>query len=222
MTRSYEVLVPTLYDPDRPLALVLVFHGGLGTSNDAKNWGLQSAPGAATDGIFVFPQGIDFPPYGVGWNESCSGYDMPFFDAMAQSIESTYCVDTNRVFATGFSWGADFTNNLGCCRGDALRAVAPASGADGNYNSVCVPKMPAFRITYGVPDAYSQTEFDIVVNLYRNAHQCAAVSDAIPPTPCVAYRGCDQPVVECGYAGLGHDLPPNWSADVWSWLSTFR
>jgi hypothetical protein len=112
--------------------------------------------------------------------------------------------------------------------------VAPASGADGDYNpsSACASKMPAFRITYGYQQsacggaggdgAYCQAAFDTVVNLYRSAHQCSAASDAIPPPPCIAYRGCDQPVLECKYAGMGHDLPPGWSADVWSWLSTFQ
>jgi polyhydroxybutyrate depolymerase len=227
--RSYDLLVPTPYDPARPLALVFVFHAAFGNSVQAESWGLQNAGTAATDGIFVFPQGIDFSEngtdYGIGWNEHCDGYDMPFFDAMAQYIESNYCVDTNRVFATGFSWGADFTNNLGCCRGDKLRAVAPASGADGDYNpsSACASRMPAFRITYGDQDgSYPQAAFDTVVNLYRSAHQCSTASDAIPPPPCIAYRGCDQPVLECKYAGMGHDLPPGWSADVWSWLSTFQ
>ncbi len=127
-TRSYLAMVAGDLS-STPLPLTFVYHGVGGTSSGATSFGLQDAPGAAAAGIFVFPQGVDFTEngtdFGIGWNEHCDGYDMPFFDAMVQALSTTYCVDLPSIFVAGFSWGGDFANNLGCCRGDRVRAVAP-------------------------------------------------------------------------------------------------
>jgi len=219
-TRSYELLVPSTYDPATPLPLVYVFHAQNGSIAQAKGLGLQDVPGASASAIFVFPQGVAFESYGIGWNEHCTGYDMPFFDAMQEATGSAYCVDLERVFAAGFSWGADFANNLGCCRGNQVRAVAASSGADGNYNPSCLPSLPALRLSYADNDIYPQSAFDIAVGLYRTAHHCSTSSDPLA-SPCLSYRGCDAPVIECRYPGLGHTLPAGWAGDVWSWFSSF-
>ena len=224
-TRNYTLLVPAAYDPRTPLALVFVFHGAGGSVDTAMEMGLQDVPAAASSAILVFPQGVVnplYPNWGTGWDERCNGYDMPFFDAMLDKVTSTYCIDRNRVFATGFSWGADFANNLACCRGDKLRAIAPASGDDAHYNATCGTTVPAFRITYGDSDPdYLQSDFADVVNFERNAHGCSADYDTVNPSPCISYRGCGQPVIECKYAGMGHTWPEDWAPKTWKFFATF-
>jgi poly(3-hydroxybutyrate) depolymerase len=69
------------------------------------------------DYIFVAPQGND--------NGSWNGQeDHDFIHQLLTTIEDNYCVDTTRVFATGFSFGAMFTNSLAWEMQDRLRAVA--------------------------------------------------------------------------------------------------
>ena len=128
--RDYAVKVPLSYQSSRPLALTFVFHAGGGNETSARSLGLQMAAGAAAASIFVFPEGTDFQGFGAGWDDSCTGYDMPFFDNMAAALETRYCVDKNRVFVAGFSWGCDFVTALACCRGDTIRAAAAASCSD--------------------------------------------------------------------------------------------
>jgi polyhydroxybutyrate depolymerase len=225
--RDYRLLAPTTYDPQKALALVFAFHGGSASADVAMKWELQDATGAASSAIFVFPQGIYsdplHPEYGAnGWDESCGGYDMPFFDAMLEATASSYCVNPQRVFATGFSWGADFANNLACCRGDKLRAIAPASGDDAHYNATCGTTVPAFRITYGDADPdYAQSYFADVVDWERTAHGCSDAHDAVSPAPCIAYRSCSKPVIECKYAGMGHARPEDWAAATWNFFASF-
>ena len=88
-----------------PLPLSFVYHGVGATETVAKSSGLQDAPGAAASGIFVYPQGIPFQTYGVGWDDTCAGYDMVFLDRMVAALEARYCIDTKRIFVAGFSWG---------------------------------------------------------------------------------------------------------------------
>ncbi len=232
-TRDFELLVPASVSSTTPLAVTFVFHGSGGTSANAKAVGIQQVANAASQSIFVFPQGINFDKFGVGWNDGCSGYDMVFFDNMLGHIEKTYCVDPERVFVAGFSWGCDFVTALACCRGNRLRAVGAASCSDefskpSDYttyaNYPCpVTNAAAIRFTHdSSPDgdgAYSGTQFASTSRLYREMNACSATTTATSPSPCVAYQGCRHSLVECAYPGLGHAWPSDWATETWSFFA---
>lgn len=230
--RAFEVVVPASYPAGAPLAVTFVFHGAGGTSGGAKGFGLQDAPGAASSSIFVFPQGIPFQSYGVGWNDACSGYDMVFFDRMLAAVEAAYCVDPARVYVAGFSWGCDFVTALACCRGDRIRGVAAASCSDEfrsaadptTYTNLPCPTQSGARIrfTHDVTSdgGYTAQQFATTSALYRAFDGCSSTASAVSPSPCVGYAGCRQPVVECAYGGLGHALPSGWAAESWSFLTS--
>jgi hypothetical protein len=55
--RSYKVMVPTNYNPQVPLPIVMAFHGLGGNSDAAIGFGIQDAQGASASAIFVYPQG---------------------------------------------------------------------------------------------------------------------------------------------------------------------
>jgi polyhydroxybutyrate depolymerase len=233
MPRDYEVVVP---EGSGPFALTFVFHGSASTQAVAKDFGLQSVPGAGTSSIFVFPQGMPFKSYGVGWDDACDGYDMAFFDGMMSRLESDYCVDKDAVFAAGFSWGCDFVTSLACCRGDRIRAVAGGSCSDefadpakaSTYlNLPCpAPRHPPVRFTYdpGGDQAFSAQYFATTSVLYRSLNACPAGAEGKPTdnAACVSYEGCASPFFECRYPGMGHALPPTWAADTWRFFSSFR
>lgn len=220
--RTYQVQVPTSYQAGSPLALVFVFHGNGGSGTGSIGFGLQNAPGASDGAIYVFPDGLQFMSYGVGWDETCGSYDLRWMQQIITSLESTYCIDPHRRFAAGFSWGGDMVNALSCCLGPTFRAVANASGGE-LWNQSC-PNLerPALRITYADNDAYPQSGFDQVLGFFRDAQSCTNSSSATPPSPCRAWDGCTKPVIECRYPGLGHSFPANWAADTWEFFSTFK
>jgi poly(3-hydroxybutyrate) depolymerase len=126
--RSYIVSLPDGYDPETPYPLVFAFHG-LGGSAELVSgrfyFGLEVPEGKPT--IFVYPQGLDTGS-GAGWANS-DGEDVAFFDALLVQMEADYCVDSERVFSTGHSYGAIMTHTLGCERASVLRAIAPVAGA---------------------------------------------------------------------------------------------
>jgi poly(3-hydroxybutyrate) depolymerase len=51
-----------------------------------------------------------------------------YFDALHKKIESTYCVDKNRQFFTGYSSGGWLAQQLGCWFPDVLRAQGNVTG----------------------------------------------------------------------------------------------
>lgn len=229
--RDYEVIVPASYRPSTPLALSLVFHGGGGTQADAKAYGLQNVPGASGESIFVFPQGVAYQQLGVGWDDSCGGYDVAFFDKMISSLQSSYCIDTERVFVAGFSWGCDFATALACCRGNKIRAIAAASCSDdfsraddpASYKQAPCPVAngAGIRFTHATNGdwGYPAPYFSTTSKLYRSFNACSANSVVGNPAQCRSFSGCRRPFVECSYDHLGHALPSGWAADTWKFFT---
>jgi poly(3-hydroxybutyrate) depolymerase len=231
-TRDYEVLVPASYDGKTPLALTFAFHGAGGDEAASKSYGLQDAPGARDASIFVFPQGIPFQSFGVGWADACGSYDMVFFDHMLSELEADYCIDPTRVFAAGFSWGCDFATALACCRGARLRAIGANACTDEfgkaddatTYDNLPCPSpgRPAIRFSHdasGGDSGYPAPLFTTTSALYRTWNGCAATSKPVSPSPCVAYDGCSSPLVECPIPNLGHSVPGGWGTDTWSFFA---
>jgi polyhydroxybutyrate depolymerase len=230
--RHYRMIVPA-GKPARPMPVVF-FYGGWAPylPNAPANrppvpasmsaGGLPALPEVATGAIYVAPRGTPFPKdRSVGWYSGCPGEDIDFFDAMLSAIGESHCIDPRAVLVTGFSWGADMTLALACCRGDKIRAIAPASGAYLAGMPRCpAPRMPALRATYDREDpSASSAELVAAVTFFRQVHHCAAESDPVEPAPCISYRGCDAPVIQCEHHGLGHNLPPGFARRSWGLLA---
>jgi poly(3-hydroxybutyrate) depolymerase len=232
--RDSAVLIPEAIDPDAPLRVVFVYHGSGGTEGSAMAFGLQGVAGAAAAAIFVFTEGMPYSTDGVGWDDACNGYDVPLFDRTLDYLERHYCVDASRVFAAGFSWGCDFATALLCCRGHRVRAIAAASCTDEfrdtrryeTYRNLPCPDLhPAgVRFTHDAKgdDGYPEQDFVSTSALYRSFDACTESSQPVPPEPCVAYRGCAAPFIECAYPRLGHTVPPRWAAESWAFFTAFR
>ena len=98
------------------------------TSNGgAANWGYyglkRMSNGANDPAIFIAPQSM-----GTTWGQQ----DHPFFDDMLARAKEQLCIDTSRVFATGFSFGGMITYSLSTNHQKDLRAVVGIAPA--NYN----------------------------------------------------------------------------------------
>ncbi|MDP9011255.1 MAG: hypothetical protein M3O41_01105 [Pseudomonadota bacterium] len=237
-TRTFLVEVPATYNQSRAYSLNFVFHGAGGSSSQSYSWGLQSAPGASENGIFVYPDGINYKNYGVGWDDSKTGYDMPFFDNMVKALETDFCVNKARVFVAGFSWGGDFVTALVCSRGNTIRAAAANSTTDeyrdvskyATYQGIpCSTTVhPAIRFEHAVGGdaAYPAPRFASTSQLYRYLNSCstasASVSSSTSAMSCVSYKSCSKEYIECSFhSSIGHALPPNWAKDTWAFFSSF-
>jgi poly(3-hydroxybutyrate) depolymerase len=170
MQRRYILSVPTNYDNTKPYKLVIAYHAL--NSNDhsvynEKYYGLLPLSNNST--IFVAPNGQKngAPCTGTGGNESGCGWpntsdqDMQLADAVVKQVEDNFCVDTNRIFATGWSYGASMSEQTACerplggtqaagwgVRGIAIYAVAYLS----NSTNCKASKPVAYYATHGTCD----------------------------------------------------------------------
>jgi len=131
MIRSYVIYVPALYTGNASVPLVVDLHPLFGTgSSQASNSGYRAK--ADTAGfIVVFPNG-----YQRSWNAGdCCGEsywhdldDVGFIKAVVAKVNATYKVDCNRVYAAGYSNGAELAQRLAVDAADTFAAVASVAG----------------------------------------------------------------------------------------------
>jgi poly(3-hydroxybutyrate) depolymerase len=137
-------------------------------------------------------------------------------------LADDYCIDENRVFSTGMSYGGIMSNTVGCEMGDVFRAIAPMSGLGPYGITQCTGQVAAW-ISHGTDDAVlpirtGQASRDHWVE----ANSCLEQSSPVDPNPCVAYEGCDEdyPVIWCEFDG-GHVFPSFAPDAIWEFFQQF-
>lgn len=131
-TRSYIVHIPAVYKSDHPEAVVLVFHGhgGDATDTDANSGFSQLAEQRGF--IAVSPQGLlddDGLPFWASIGPIDYGIDDALFVSdLLTKLQTDFCVDPHRIYATGFSNGGGMSGFLACKMAGRIAAFAPISG----------------------------------------------------------------------------------------------
>lgn len=221
--RSYILDVPTSYDPNRAYKLVLAWHWRDGEAKDVANgawasagpyYGLKALADGST--IFVAPEGIN-----KGWYNT-NGMDYAFARALVQRFKGQFCIDDQRIFSVGFSFGGMFSFALGCEMPEIFRAIAPMSGAlFGGCNSAAKPV--AMWGAHGTGDSVVDISSGRSArDAYLARNGCSTTTSPTSPSPCVSYDGCSSghPVVWCEWNG-GH-VPPSFSpSGIWNFFSQF-
>ena len=206
--RTYVLSVPRSNDPSTPLALVFGWHAHGSSGNQARQ-SFVIEPAAAGSAIFVYPDGLGSAG-DTDWDYTATGIDVALFDALVSYLMGSYCIDHNRIFSTGMSAGAYFTNALGCYRGDVLRAIAPVAGGPPS-SATCAGHVGAWVAHASNDDLVDFTTGGIATRDFwvaRNGCSTTLTPVAVSPSDCVEYQGClpDLPVVWCVYSE-GHTWP---------------
>jgi poly(3-hydroxybutyrate) depolymerase len=219
--REYIVTIPENYDPSQPHRLVFTWHGRGGSAEDVAvgfsggYYGLATRIGDST--ILVSGQGLgtDEDPTDTGWPNT-GGRDIAFVRELLDWLNANYCIDQQRIFTTGMSYGGIMSITIGCQMSDVFRGIAPIAGAlFGGPGDNCSPGPIAVWQTHGSAD-------DVVMidggerarDAFLAGNSCATTTQPIAPDPCVAYDGCaaGYPVTWCVHPG-GHTIPA-FSADA--------
>lgn len=231
--RDYILLVPEDYDPSHPYKLIFGFHPWGGSAQQTANmgyFGLEDVSGGQA--ILVAPEGLDYQGMGLGWGNE-GGQDVAFYTAMRDLFTSELCIDQNRIFSTGFSFGAMFSFTLACTQDSMIRAIAPQAGnamvagcEDGERS---VATMAFIGTEDSLIDGHRQA-----VQTFVGRNGCAAeavtletswcdgLDSQFEPCSCVEYPNCTegQPVIECEY-NAGHQFAPDSGETIWTFFSQF-
>mmetsp|Transcript_63219 Transcript_63219/g.165767 ORF Transcript_63219/g.165767 Transcript_63219/m.165767 type:complete len:488 (+) Transcript_63219:1-1464(+) len=164
----------------------------------------------------------DVTPSGVG-TDNVTGFLPMLFD----DLEEKYCIDRQRLYATGLSNGGMAAYQLGVSMAHRLAAIAPVAGSfmKGFVQAPSIP-LPVMDVhgffdtsvppngTSTSSDGYFYTELSEIFDGWRKSNKCHDHGkDAVLkhwPTPvdgqkdlyCISEgTGCSAPVVRCGWSG---------------------
>ena len=145
-TRHYTIHIPATYKTNQPQAVVLVFHGHGGTATDTDASSGFSALADQRDFIAVSPQGLldnDGLPFWASIGPIDYGIDDALFVSdLLTKLQTDFCVDPHRIYATGFSNGGGMSGFLACKLAMRIAAFAPISGNYYALSDGCDPGRP--------------------------------------------------------------------------------
>lgn len=184
LTRIYDLHVPSSYNSQKAVPLVLVFHGA---SSDGK--AMEQMTGfsrlAEQEGfIAVYPDAINQHWDARRRNMPETTNDVGFISALIDKLDEKYNIDRQRIYATGFSNGGMFTQRVACELSDKVAAVSiVAATMPENLSQTCQPTKPVpvllmhgtndALIPYGPPGKALLSLAD-TVKFWSNHNQCSA------------------------------------------------
>jgi poly(3-hydroxybutyrate) depolymerase len=237
--RRYILSVPTDYDNTKAYNLVIAWHQLDGNDKQMYSqnyYWLKDIPEAASSTIFVAPNGekngtpctgMSVAEGGCGWPDS-SGSNVALADAVVAQIEENFCIDKNRIFANGWSYGGSMSYRTACSRplgGEmadwGVRAVAVYNGAAQLSSGGCSPsKAVAFYASHGTNDNVLGYDGGVsMATTYARVNGCTAMTPtrATGNHVCTNYMGCmtGLPVEFCSFVGQHTPDPPREGGQRW-------
>jgi polyhydroxybutyrate depolymerase len=231
--RTVIVHVPTGYSGSSKVPLVLNMHGSGSTAAEQEAFtGMDGT--ADSDGFIVaYPQGLIPEGSGFDWNvpgeplvgggtvPAGSADDVTFLTSLVPMLEQRYCIDSTRVYATGFSGGSRITSQLACDASGTFAAIAPVSGL--RRPLPCPTTRPVPVLTFhgtadpvdpynGHGEAYWTYSVPQAAQDWASQDGCSPTATTSQPAPTVTltqYSGCagGATVELYSITGEGHEWP---------------
>jgi polyhydroxybutyrate depolymerase len=193
--------------------------------------------------VVVHPSGLSVQAGLGGVDDFSPSWELPRFDTDARDdvrfvvdlitqVTSIACIDTDRIYATGFSNGGLFSSHLVCALADRIAAAFSVAGV--SFSDGCAPSQPvALGAVHGTSDAIisyqgagsvllngksslSTVEFfrQVIpdeIKFFASTFGCGPPSEEEfgRDTTVVRYAGCDEGVEVVLYVveGGGHTWP---------------
>ena len=145
-TREYVLYVPDSYDGSSAVPLMFNFHGYGGNAREYMDYANMSDLAESEIFILVYPQG-SCSEGNSHWNPSLpssdnksTADDFGFIEALINDLSSDYNIDSERIYACGYSNGGMLAYGLGCYKSNLMAAVGSVSGTMLDFD--CSPSHP--------------------------------------------------------------------------------
>lgn len=138
--RFYEIHVPPSYNKSMPTPVVLLFHGGGGDPGGIRYESNMDRTADRGGFIVVYPAGTPARRFLKNrlllWNDGRPDNkgkyskvdDVAYVEALLDDLSKLFNVDKKRIYACGYSNGAQFTYRLAKRRSDLIAAIAVVAG----------------------------------------------------------------------------------------------
>ncbi|MCH2233374.1 MAG: hypothetical protein MK078_03890 [Crocinitomicaceae bacterium] len=157
LVREYLLYIPTSYNSSNATPLVMNFHGFGGLASEYMDYADMRSLADAENFILVYPQGTCLNG-SSHWNTSLLGGDnkstaddFGFVEAMLSQISLEYNVDSERIYACGYSNGGMFAYGLANYKSELVAGVASVSGTMLDFDGPTTHPMPVIHL-HGTSD----------------------------------------------------------------------
>ncbi len=140
--RTYELLIPASVDPSVPAPLVFNLHGIWGSASAQMSRSGFSSKAESEGIVLVHPEGVD----GV-WDLATTA-DVEYIAQIIDDVSAVTAIDSDRVYAIGFSQGGALATYLACHLPDRIAAVASVAGLQHHDAPACPEHSPARLLTF--------------------------------------------------------------------------
>lgn len=226
-TRTFIIHFPSGYDDQKPVPLMLSFHGRKGQGKDQVKLSNFNQVADRHGFIVVYPDGVGKSwnaMHGTGDAEALGVDDVGFVGALIDTLMERYSIDPRRIYASGMSNGGAFVHRLGCEMSDRIAAIASVAGEMApKMAAQCKPTDPVAVIDFhGTKDRI--VPFDggetggggdllsapATVEVWRKLNGCNETSKETfskGDVTCRTFTGGRAPVTLCTVQGTGHTWP---------------
>jgi len=181
--RTFYVHLPEVYrKEDKKLPVVIIFHGTVADANKIKNYTKFNDFANKKGIIVVYPEYIG----NFDWDLKPAEHskDIKFTSKMVDFLVKNYKVDKSRIYAAGYSSGAEMNYLLACTLPDKIAAFAPVCGnMRKSYVAECRANKPVpILLVHGTGDPYEKWDgnplkemisVDEVLNFWKNKNKCS-------------------------------------------------
>ena len=140
---GYIQELPSRYTGRTAMPVVMDLHGYDVSAADMVKITRLGTYGNRDGFVTITPQVVRPFPY---WKTGSTSKDVAFFRGVITRVESTLCVDQNRLFVTGYSNGAIMASVLACVDATQIAAIAPVSGIANP--ATCHPSRPVSVVAF--------------------------------------------------------------------------
>ena len=171
LDRRYGMYFPPSYDGTSSMPLVINIHGGCMDAISQMTEMNMRTLADENDFILVYPEGApedgsedcliwNSGPYGDNQDNKATADDLGFLALLVDTLQDTYAIDPDKIYATGFSNGGFMTHALACHQSETFAAIAPVAGmittsTDPNDEMSCQPTRPVPAIVFHGTQDYS-------------------------------------------------------------------
>ncbi len=145
LNRTFIIHLPPSYG-QQPQPVVLAYHGYSQLASRMEQYTNLDAEADKAGFIAIFPQGVDDP---TSWNAGLGASgptgdadDVQFTRDMLSYLAKNYCVNTHRIYVTGFSLGGGMAYRVACTLSGQIAAIATVAGAYYHAPGGCNPTRP--------------------------------------------------------------------------------
>jgi polyhydroxybutyrate depolymerase len=213
--RTFRIDAPASALQGRPAPLVVMFHGVF--SNAEAIQVVTGMPEKAAEEGFITAAGDGL---GQSWNAgvccdpaAADGVDdVQFTRDMVAAIAEEYCIDPERIYASGFSNGGAMVFRLNCDASDLFAAYAPVGGSLALFPCEPTQVRPLYIINNVddpvVPFVLGEFSYDTFATQYNGCND-ERTTETAPNSTCETAPVCADgtSTTLCGVDGISHVWP---------------